>query len=112
MLSINELRPDKVEIVAPVASIPAQPPLAVVDKTVYKKGTREVAQAYLDFLYSETGQDIAACNYYRPISPDVAARDAAQFREIELFTVEEVAGRWTKAQKQHFGDGGILEQIY
>ncbi|MBF6615928.1 MAG: sulfate ABC transporter substrate-binding protein [Candidimonas sp.] len=112
MLAINELGPDKVEIVAPAVSILAQPPVALVDKTVNKKGTREVAQAYLDFLYSETGQDIAARNYYRPISPDVAARHAAQFRDIELFTVEEVAGGWTKAQKQHFGDGGIFDQIY
>lgn len=112
LLAIHELGPDKVEIVAPSTSILAEPPVAIVDKVVDKRGTREVAQAYLRFLYSDTGQDIAGRSYYRPTAPDRAARYASQYPKIDLFTIDEVAGSWTKAQKEHFGEGGIFDQIY
>ncbi|HTN64871.1 MAG TPA: sulfate ABC transporter substrate-binding protein [Burkholderiaceae bacterium] len=112
ILAIKELGPDKVEIVAPSVSILAEPPVAVVDKVVDKRGTRKVAQAYLDYLYSDEGQEIAARNYYRPINQKVAARYAAQFPKVKLFTIEQVAGGWGKAQKAHFGDGGTFDQIY
>jgi sulfate transport system substrate-binding protein len=112
LLAIKELGPDKVEIVAPSVSILAEPPVAVVDKTVDKRGTRKVAEAYLQHLYSDEGQEIAAKNYYRPISDKIAKKYAAQFPKVKLFTIEEVAGGWTKAQKAHFADGGVFDQIY
>jgi sulfate transport system substrate-binding protein len=112
LLAIKELGPDKVEIVAPSVSILAEPPVAVVDKTADKRGTRKVAEAYLQHLYSDEGQEIAAQNYYRPISDKVAKKYAAQFPKVNLFTIEEVAGGWTKAQKTHFADGGVFDQIY
>jgi sulfate transport system substrate-binding protein len=84
----------------------------VVDKTVDKRGTRAVAQAYLEYLYSPEGQEIAAKNFYRPIDPKVAAKYAKQFPKIDLFTVDEVFGGWAKAQKTHFADGGVFDQIY
>jgi sulfate transport system substrate-binding protein len=112
LLAIKELGPEKVEIVAPSVSILAEPPVAVVDKTVDKRGTRKVAEAYLQHLYSDEGQEIAAQNYYRPISDKVAKKYAAQFPKVKLFTIEEVAGGWTKAQKAHFADGGVFDQIY
>ena len=112
LLAIKELGPDKVEIVAPLVSILAEPPVAIVDKVVDKKGSRNVAQAYLQYLYTDAGQDIAGKNYYRPTSQKIAAKYAQQFPEIKLFTIEEVAGGWDKVQKTHFGDGGIFDQIY
>lgn len=112
LLAIHELGPDKVEIVAPSTSILAEPPVAVVDKVVDKRGTREVAQAYLQYLYSEAGQDIAGRSYYRPTLPSVASRYASQYPKIDLFTIDDVAGGWAKAQTEHFGDGGIFDQIY
>lgn len=112
LLAIKELGPDKVEIVAPSVSILAEPPVAVVDKTADKRGTRKVAEAYLQHLYSDEGQELAAQNYYRPISEKVAKKYAAQFPKVKLFTIEEVAGGWTKAQKAHFADGGVFDQIY
>jgi sulfate/thiosulfate-binding protein len=112
LLAIKELGPEKVEIVAPSVSILAEPPVAVVDKTVDKRGTRKVAEAYLQHLYSDEGQEIAAQNYYRPISDKVAKKYATQFPKVKLFTIEEVAGGWTKAQKAHFADGGVFDQIY
>lgn len=111
-LAINELGADKFEIVVPSISILAEPPVAVVDSVVDKKGTREVAEAYLEYLYSDVGQEIAAKNYYRPRSEAIAKKYASQFPEIELFTIDEVFGGWTKAQKEHFDDGGIFDQIY
>lgn len=111
-LSINELGTDKFEIVVPTISILAEPPVAVVDSVVDKKGTREVAEAYLEYLYSEEGQEIAAKNYYRPRNEEVASRYTSLFPEIELFTIDEVFGGWDKAQKEHFDDGGIFDQIY
>ncbi|QYY30179.1 MULTISPECIES: sulfate ABC transporter substrate-binding protein [Cupriavidus] len=112
ILAIKELGPDKFDIVAPSVSILAEPPVAVVDKVVDKKGTRKVAEAYLQFLYTDEGQEIAAKNYYRPISAKVAAKYAANFPKVKLFTIDEAFGGWQKAQKTHFADGGSFDQIY
>ncbi|UUZ78986.1 sulfate ABC transporter substrate-binding protein [Paenibacillus sp. P26] len=112
-LSLNELGKDKYEIVVPSVSILAEPPVAVVDKVVDKKGTREVAQAYLEYLYSEEGQEIAAKNYYRPRLESVAKKYENQFPKISLFTIDDpMFGGWTKAQKTHFADGGVFDKIY
>ncbi len=112
LLAIKELGPDKFDIVAPSLSILAEPPVTVVDKVVDKRGTRAVAQAYLEYLYSPQGQDIAGENYYRPIDPTAAAKYAKQFPKVNFFTIDEVFGGWTKAQKTHFADGGSFDQIY
>ena len=111
LLAQKELGPDKFELVAPSVSILAEPPVALVDKVADKKGTRVVAQAYLDYLYSPEGQDIAGQNYYRPIDPTAAAKYSKQFPKLKLFTIEQVFGGWTKAQKTHFADGGVFDQI-
>jgi sulfate/thiosulfate-binding protein len=111
-LSIKELGPDKVEIVVPSQSILAEPPVSIVDKVVDKKGTRNVAQAYLEYLYTPEGQEIAAKNYYRPRLESVAKKYAATFPKIKLVTIDEVFGGWQTAQKTHFADGGIFDQIY
>jgi sulfate transport system substrate-binding protein len=111
LLSIKELGPDKVDIVAPPVSILAEPPVAVVDKVVDKRGTRKVAEAYLQFLYTDLGQDLIAQNYYRPSVEKVAKKYARQFPPVKLFTVEQLGG-WTAAQKTHFADGGVFDQIY
>ncbi|WP_136414012.1 sulfate ABC transporter substrate-binding protein [Herbaspirillum sp. ST 5-3] len=112
ILAIKELGPDKFEVVAPTLSILAEPPVAVVDKVVDKKGTRKVAEAYLQYLYSDDGQEIAARNYYRPISEKIARKYASQFPKVKLFTIDEVFGGWASAQKAHFADGGSFDQIY
>ena len=112
LLALNELGPDKVEIVAPPTSILAEPPVAVVDKTVDRRGTRDVAQAYLEYLYSDVGQDIAGRNYFRPTSKEVGAKYAGQYPEVQLFTIDDVAGNWAQAQAKHFADGGVFDQIY
>jgi sulfate/thiosulfate-binding protein len=111
-LSLKEFGADKFDIVYPPVSILAEPPVSVVDKTVDKRGTRAVAQAYLEYLYSHEGQDIAARNFYRPIDAGVAAKYGKQFPKLKLFTIDEVFGGWTKAQKLHFNDGGVFDQIY
>ena len=111
-LAIKELGPDKFEIVAPSLSILAEPPVAVVDKFADKHGTRKVAEAYLNYLYTPEGQEIAAKNYYRPTDAKVAAKYAKQFPKLNLITIDEVFGGWTKAQKEHFADGGSFDQIY
>ena len=111
-LAVKEFGADKLEIVAPPVSILAEPPVAVVDKIARKHGNEAVARAYLDFLYSDEGQDIAGRNFYRPRSPAVAARYAKVFARLELFTIDEVFGGWQKAQKTHFSDGGVFDQIY
>ena len=111
-LSINELGKDKFEIITPSLSILAEPPVAVVDEVVDKKGTREVAQGYLEYLYSNEGQEIAAKNYYRPRNTEIAAKYKDTFKDLNLVTVDEVFGGWQKAQKTHFADGGIFDQIY
>jgi sulfate/thiosulfate-binding protein len=111
-LSIKELGADKVEIVVPSISILAEPPVSVVDKVVDKKGTRAVAQAYLEYLYTPEGQEIVARNYYRPRLEAVARKYASTFPKIKLVTIDDVFGGWQKAQKTHFADGAIFDQIY
>ena len=111
-LAIKELGPGKVDIVVPSLSILAEPPVAVVDTIVDKKGTRAAAQAYLEFLYTPEGQDLAARNYYRPRLEAVAAKYAATFPKVNLVTIDGVFGGWQKAQKTHFADGGVFDQIY
>ncbi len=111
-LSVKELGPDKFEIITPSISILAEPPVAVVDKVVDKRGTRKVATAYLEYLYTPEGQEIAAKNYYRPIDKAVAAKYAKQFATIKLINIDDAFGGWSKAQKTHFADGGIFDQIY
>ena len=110
-LSVKELGPDKFDIVTPSISILAEPSVAVVDKVVDKRGTRKVAQAYLEYLYTPIGQEIAARNYYRPRNKEVAARYAGQFAKVKLFTIDQVFGGWEKAQKVFFADGGVFDQV-
>jgi sulfate transport system substrate-binding protein len=112
LLAIRELGPDKVQIVAPSLSILAEPPVTVVDKVTDRRGTRKVAEAYLNYLYSDVGQELAAKHYYRPVNEKIATKYAAQFPKVKLLTVDEIAGGWTKAQKTHFADGGTFDQIY
>ena len=112
-LAVKELGPTKFDIVVPSISILAEPPVAVVDKNVDRKGTRAAAQAYLEFLYTPEGQDLAAQNYYRPRDPKVAAKYASTFNlKVNLFTIDEVFGGWTKAQTTHFNDGGSFDRIF
>ncbi|MBV4437753.1 sulfate ABC transporter substrate-binding protein [Clostridium tyrobutyricum] len=111
-LSVKELGADKFDIVVPSVSILAEPPVAVVDKVVDKKGTRKVAEAYLNYLYSKEGQEIAAQNYYRPRDKEVAEKYKDKFPKINLFTIDDMFGGWAKAQKTHFDDGGTFDQIY
>ncbi|MFL6581094.1 MAG: sulfate ABC transporter substrate-binding protein [Burkholderiales bacterium] len=111
-LAVKELGQDKVEIVVPSVSILAEPPVSIVDKFADKHGMRKVAQAYLDYLYSEEGQDIAGRNFYRPTDPKAAAKYAGQFPKLALFTINDMFGGWQKAQKTHFADGGVFDQIY
>jgi sulfate transport system substrate-binding protein len=110
-LAVKELGPDKFEIVTPSLSILAEPPVSVVDKVVDKRGTRAVATAYLEYLYSTEGQEIAAQNYYRPVDAKVAAKYAKTFAPVKLFTIDAEFGGWDKAQKAHFADGGLFDQI-
>ena len=111
-LAIKQFGVDKFDIVTPPLSILAEPPVAVVDKVAKKRGTTEVAQAYLEYLYSDEGQDIAGRNFYRPRSEKAAAKYAIQFSPVKLVTVDEVFGGWQKAQKAHFADGGVFDQIF
>jgi sulfate transport system substrate-binding protein len=111
-LAIKQFGVDKFDIVTPPLSILAEPPVAVVDKVAKKRGTTEVAQAYLEYLYSDEGQDIAGRNFYRPRSEKAAAKYAGQFSPVKLVTVDEVFGGWQKAQKAHFADGGVFDQIF
>ena len=112
LLSQKELGKDKFEIVAPSISILAEPPVAVVDKVVDRKGTKKVAEAYLKYLYTEKGQEIAAQNYYRPRDQKVFEKYADQFPKVDLFTIDDVFGGWKKAQETHFSDGGVFDSIY
>lgn len=111
LLQLNEIGKGKFEIVVPTVSILAEPPVTVVDKVVDKRGTREVATAYLEYLYSPVGQEIAAKHYYRPRLPEVAEKFKSTFPKVELFTIDEAFGGWKAAQKKHFDDGGIFDQI-
>lgn len=111
-LAVKELGPEKVEIVTPSLSILAEPPVAVVDKVVDKKGTRKVAEAYLQFLYAPEGQALAARHYYRPRDAKALSQAPVKFASLKLITIDEEFGGWQKAQKLHFADGGIFDQIY
>jgi sulfate transport system substrate-binding protein len=111
-LAVKEFGADQFEIVVPSLSILAEPPVAVVDKVAKRKGTAEVAKAYLEYLYSDEGQDLAGKHFYRPIEPKAVAKYAAQFTKVELFTIDQAFGGWAKAQKEHFDDGGFFDQIY
>ena len=111
-LALEELGPDQFEIVVPSLSILAEPPVTLVDHVADKHGTREVAQAYLEYLYSPTGQALAAKHFYRPVAPEHAdPADLERFPEVELITIDDVFGGWQEAQSRHFADGGIFDQI-
>lgn len=112
LLSVKELGPDKFQVVYPSQSILAEPPVAVVDSVVDKKGTRAVAEAYLRYLYTADGQEIAARNFYRPRLDSVAKKYASTFPKLKLFTLAEVSGDWTRTQAVHFADSGVFDQIY
>ncbi|MDN0088422.1 sulfate ABC transporter substrate-binding protein [Yersinia nurmii] len=111
LLAVNELGKDQFDIVTPSVSILAEPTVSVVDKVVDKRGTREVAAAYLKYLYSPEGQTIAAKNFYRPRDATVAAKFSSEFPKLKLFTIDEVFGGWTKAQQVHFATGGVFDEI-
>ncbi len=108
----KELGKDRFEIVVPSLSILTEPPVSIVDRVVDKRGSRRVAEAYLESLYASEGQEIAAKHYYRPRLASVTAKYAKQFPKVKLFTIDEVFGGWQKAQKTHFDDGGVFDQIY
>jgi sulfate/thiosulfate transport system substrate-binding protein len=112
ILAVKDIGKGKFDIVAPSVSILAEPPVAVVDKVANKHKTAAVAKAYVEFLYTPEGQEIAARHYYRPRSQAVAAKYAGQFPKVALFTIDELFGGWTKAQQTHFADGGVFDQIY
>lgn len=111
-LILKEFGADKFEIVTPSLSILAEPPITIIDKVVDRRGTRKVAQAYLEYLYSPEGQDLAGKHFYRPRLPEAAKKYASQFTSVELFTIDDVFGGWQKAQRTHFSDGGVFDQIY
>jgi sulfate/thiosulfate-binding protein len=111
-LALKELGPDKFEIIVPSVSILAEPPVTLVDKVADKRKTRAVAQGYLEYLYSDEGQDIAGKNYYRPTNPKYIEKYAQLFPKVNLFKIDDVFGGWQKAQKEHFEDGGTFDQIY
>lgn len=110
-LSIQQLGNNELEMIVPSLSILAEPPVTLIDKNVDRKGTREVAQSYLENLYSDDAQRLAAKHFYRPSNPDIAAEFSDQFPQIELVTIDEVFGGWTKAQDTHFNDGGVFDRI-
>jgi sulfate/thiosulfate transport system substrate-binding protein len=111
-LAIHELGRDKFEVAVPSVSILAEPPVTLVDRFVDKHGTRAVAQAYLDYLYTAEGQEIAAKHYYRPRLAPIAKNFAGKFAQVKLFTVDQVFGSWSKVQRLHFDDGGVFDQMY
>ena len=110
-LASKEFGEGKLEIVYPPSSILAEPPVAVVDKVVERRGTKKLAEAYLNHLYSAEGQEIAAQNFYRPIDAAAAARHSARFPKLALYSIDEAFGGWASAQKTHFADGGVFDQI-
>ncbi len=112
LLAKHQLGADKLDIVIPSKSILAEPPVTVVDKVVDRRGTRQIAEAYLKYLYTDTGQQIVAQNYYRPRTQSIAAQFANQFPTMNLFTIAEMFGGWDEAQAKHFADGGSFDQIY
>ena len=112
LLAVREFGADRFDVVIPSVSILAEPPVAVVDTVAAKHGNGELARAYLEYLYSEEGQEISAKHYYRPTLASMAAKYAAQFQAVELFTIDEVFGGWQRAQHTHFDDGGIFDHLY
>ena len=112
LLAVKEFGANKVEVVVPSVSILAEPPVAVVDKVVDKRGTRKLAEAYLEYLYSPEGQDLAAAHFYRPRTADALRKYQARFPKIALLTIDQVAGGWHRAQKAHFDDRALFDQIY
>jgi sulfate transport system substrate-binding protein len=110
--AIRALGPDKVEMVVPPISILAEPPVAVVDTVVDRRGTRQVAEAYLRYLYAPAGQEIAAKHYFRPRDPQILEKYRGQFAPLEVFTVDQAFGGWTQAHDKHFADGGVFDKIY
>lgn len=111
-LAVKELGPDKFQIVVPSVSILAEPPVALVDKVADRRGTRKVAQAYLEYLYTDEAQEIIGANYYRPVGAKAAAKYASLFPKVTLVTIDEAFGGWQKAQKTHFTDGGTFDRVY
>ena len=111
-LAVKELGPTRFDLVVPSVSILAEPPVTVIDRNVDRRGTRAVATAYLEYLYTPEGQEIAAQNYYRPRNPQVAAKYAGQFSKVNLFSIDEVFGGWRRAQPEHFNDGGVFDRIF
>jgi sulfate transport system substrate-binding protein len=111
-LAVKEFGAERFDIVTPSVSILAEPPVAVVDKVVDRRGTRKVATEYLTYLYSPEGQDIVARNHYRPVDKAVAARYAKQFAPVRLFTLADIGGDWRRTQKTHFADGGVFDRLY
>jgi sulfate transport system substrate-binding protein len=111
LLAIKRLGADQLQVIVPTIGILAEPPVAVVDRVVLRRGTRELAQEYLKYLYSKEGQEIVAEHYYRPRDAEVAARYAAQYPALQLVTIAEMGG-WPANQKKHFSDGGVFDQIY
>ncbi len=111
-LALKEFGSDKFEIVTPSISILAEPPVAVVEANAKKRGTEKVSKAYLEYLYSPVGQDLAGKHFYRPRDPKAVEKYQSQFVKVKLITIDDVFGGWKKAQKEHFGDGGIFDQIY
>ncbi len=112
LLALKEIGTDSVEIVVPSISILAEPPVAVVDTVVDRKGTRQIAEAYLQYLYTDVGQELAAKHYYRPRNAEVLARNRGQFPDMQLFTIDSAFGGWQKTQELHFADGGVFDRIY
>jgi sulfate transport system substrate-binding protein len=112
IMAVRELGPDKLEIVAPSLSILAEPPVAWLDKNTTKHGTQTLAKGYLEFLYTERGQEIAAKHYYRPRLESVAKKHAGVFPQVKLFTIEEMFGSWREAHAKHFADGGVFDAIF
>lgn len=112
LLALKEIGPDRFDLVVPSVSIRAEPPVAVIDKVVDKHGTRAVATAYLEYLYTPQGQELAAKHHFRPADPAVAARYASQFPKLKLYTVDELFGGWAQAHKTHFAEGGVFDRIY
>jgi sulfate transport system substrate-binding protein len=112
LLAVKELGPDKFDIVTPSVSILAEPPVALVDKYADKHHTRKLAEAYLNFLYSDEGQALIAKNHYRPSIPKASRQYAGQFPQVKLFTIADVGGNWDKVQRTHFNDGGVFDQLY
>lgn len=112
LLAGNELGRDRFDVVVPPTSILAEPTVSIVDKVADKRGARNVAQAYLEYLYSPEGQEIVAKHYYRPSAPSLAAKFASRFPPVKLFTIADVAGDWRKANRAHFADGGVFDQVY